>query len=72
MEVRLMTTSERLQEDRADDRKGQFLVMGARREKGQLAPVMFVGSAPAAQAAADALRTTGFTTVEVYTRVEAP
>lgn len=71
----MTTTSERLpelQEDRADDRKGKFLVMGARRAKGQLAPVMFAESAAEAQSAAGALRTTGFTTVEVYTRVEAP
>jgi hypothetical protein len=58
-----------LKESNGKAREGKYLVMGARREGGQLAPVMFRSTPEQAQAAAEALTTTGFALAEVYTRV---
>lgn len=58
-----------LDEGNGKAREGKYLVMGARREGGQLAPVMFRATPDQAQAAAEALTTTGFALAEVYTRV---
>jgi hypothetical protein len=58
-----------LEESQGPERKGKFLVMGARREGGQLAYVDFLETQTEADATGRALTKTGWATVEVYTRV---
>lgn len=60
-----------LDESKAKEREGKFLVMGARREGGTLAPVMFCPDQGTADAGGAALASTGWANVEVYTRVSA-
>lgn len=62
---------EQLQEDKPEAREGQHLVMGSRREGGQLQPVKFIKDQAAADTYAEALTETGWATVEVYTRTSA-
>jgi hypothetical protein len=58
-----------LEESQGPERKGKFLVMGSRREGGQLAYVDFLDTQTEADATGRALTKTGWATVEVYTRV---
>ncbi len=53
----------------AKQRDGKFLVMGSRRDGGQLAPIHFYPDEAQATTAAEILTTTGFAAVEIYTRV---
>lgn len=58
-----------LEESQGPKRKDKFLVMGSRREGGQLGYVDFLDSQAEADATGRALTKTGWATVEVYTRV---
>lgn len=58
-----------LDESNGKERASKFLVLGARRDGGQMAPIAWYDDAGKAAVAADVLVTTGFKTVEVYTRV---
>lgn len=50
------------------DRGNTFMVLGTRRAKGRMQPVLFKGSAREANAAADALKQTGWHKLEVWTK----
>lgn len=63
------STEDLLREENVEARSSKFLVMGARREGGQLLPVLFKPTRELADAAAEAMTATGFHTVEVYTLV---
>jgi hypothetical protein len=65
------TLDEQLQEGNGKAREGKCLVMGSRREGGQLQPVKFLDSQGAADTYAEALTETGWAAVEVYTRTSA-
>jgi hypothetical protein len=58
-----------LEESQISERDGKFMVMGSRREGGQMTPVKFVVAEEAANTYAEALVETGWATAEVYTRV---
>lgn len=60
-----------LEESQGPARVGKFLLMGARRDGGQLAYVDFLDNQVEADAAAKMLTKTGWSTVEVYTRTSA-
>lgn len=57
-----------LEESKIAERKDKFLILGSRREGGQMGVVAFANTLIEADAGAKALVTTGWATVEVYTR----
>jgi len=57
-----------LEESQIAGRKDKFLILGSRREGGQMGVVAFANSLVEGDAGAKALVTTGWATVEVYTR----
>lgn len=57
--------------DEAANRAPKFMLLGTRREGGQMAPVTFKDTEVEANAAADTLTSTGWSTVEIYKLVGA-
>lgn len=54
----------------SSNRDQKFMLLGTRREGGQMAPVLFAGDRAAADAARAALKTTGWFRVEIWTKTE--
>ena len=60
-----------LEESQGAERAAKFLILGARREGGQMAVVDFADTQGVADSVGAALTKTGWSTVEVYRRVSA-
>jgi hypothetical protein len=59
-----------LEESQGPDRKGKYLVLGARRQGGQMAVIGFETELATAVAQQSILTKTGWACVEIYTRVD--